>query len=436
MAPDLSSSTVFTRLIPRINHVDVGIGNSINPDLLTPRQRIPVVVLEAIAIWNCIELFFMIFYTQKRRRGSYFWSLVVATAGIPILATANILNNLGLTNDRILVAFLILLGWMPMVVGQAFVLYSRLHLMYLTVFQLRLVLAMIITVAVVTSVPAWVLVIASNAPSPAAHRFLLPYSIYEKIQVVLFFLEESCLSTIYLWKCYRFWSQDKLRARAKIRAMLIHLFFVHVLVLCLDISIIYFEWSGNYLIQTSYKAFVYSIKLKVEFSILSNLGNLVREKRLVEIRSQTRQQIEQEWSQMLDTNIERGHQKHKEALTSFRERRPSPLPAAAAEMMGGAESMLFETTMAPAATLPPEKAKLRSSSSDTMGGGPGYPSSSTMKNQNHTDIRGGGRANDRKLCRPVAAMPTFWEMASLSRSSKRGSSGTRGSAGSGRHCPL
>ncbi|KAK8006283.1 hypothetical protein PG991_012580 [Apiospora marii] len=254
MEPVPSCPAILTKPIPRINHVDVGIGNSINPDLLTPRQRIPVVVLEAIAIWNCIELFFMTFFTLKRRRGSYFWSLLVATGGIPILATANILNNLGLTNNRILVAFLILLGWMPMVVGQAFVLYSRLHLMFLTAFQLRLVLAMIITVAIVTCVPAWVLVIASNAPSPAAHRFLLPYSIYEKIQVVLFFLEESCLSTLYLWKCYRFWNQQKLRARTKIRHMLIHLFSVHVLVLCLDISIIYFEWSGNYLIQTSYKA--------------------------------------------------------------------------------------------------------------------------------------------------------------------------------------
>ncbi|KAK8087128.1 hypothetical protein PG994_002102 [Apiospora phragmitis] len=248
-----SRLTALTRLAPRINHVDVGIGNSINPDLLTPRQQIPVVVLEAIAIWNCIELLFMIFFSL-RKHGSYFWSLLVATGSIPILATANILNNLGLTNDRILVAFLILLGWMPMVVGQAFVLYSRLHLLSLTVFQLRLVLAMIITVAIVTSVPAWVLVIASNASSPIAHRFLLPYIIYEKIQVVLYFLEESCLSTIYLWKCYKFWNEDRLRARVKIRNMLIHLFFVHVLVLCLDISIIYFEWSGNYLIQTSYKA--------------------------------------------------------------------------------------------------------------------------------------------------------------------------------------
>lgn len=254
MEPNPSGSAVLTRLAPRTNHVDVGIGNSINPELLTPRQRIPVVVLEAIAIWNCIELFFMIFYTLRRKRGPYFWSLLVATGGIPILATANILNNLGLTNDRILVAFLILLGWMPMVVGQAFVLYSRLHLMSFTAFQLRLVLAMIITVAIVTSVPAWVLVIASNTPLPNANRFLLPYSIYEKIQVLLFFLEESCLSTLYIWKCYHFWNEQKLRTRTKIRKMLIHLFCVHVVVLCLDISIVYFEWSGNYLIQTSYKA--------------------------------------------------------------------------------------------------------------------------------------------------------------------------------------
>ncbi|KAK7948114.1 uncharacterized protein PG986_009000 [Apiospora aurea] len=420
--------TALTRLVPRIKHVGVGIGNSINPELLTPRQRIPVVVLEAIAIWNCIELFFMIFFTLRRKRGSYFWSLLVATGGIPILATANILNNLGLTNDRILVAFLILLGWMPMVVGQAFVLYSRLHLMYLTIFQLRLVLTMIITVAIATSVPAWVLVIASNAPSPIAHRFLLPYSIYEKIQVLLYFLEESCLSALYLWKCYRFWNEDQLRARAKIRNMLIYLFFVHVLVLCLDVSIIYFEWSGNYLIQTSYKAFVYSIKLKVEFSILSSLENLVREKKLVEIRSRTRQQIEREWTQMLDSNLERGHQQHQEALTSCRDdQRPADM----------GESMLFETASPPPkAALALEKARLRSSSSDTMGAAGGGGGGGRSSKGNTYSIRGGGRAGRGRLYRPSASLSTFWEMASLSRSSKRGSSGTRDSGGSARHCPL
>ncbi|KAK7977406.1 hypothetical protein PG988_004896 [Apiospora saccharicola] len=426
MESNPSVPAVPTRRFPRIK-LDVGIGNSINPELLTPRQRIPVVVLEAIAIWNCIELFFMIFVTLRRKRGCYFWSLIVATGGIPILATANILNNLGLTNNRILVAFLILLGWMPMVVGQAFVLYSRLHLMFVTAFQLRLVLAMIITVAIVTSVPAWVLVIASNAPSPAARRFLLPYSIYEKIQVVLFFLEESCLSAIYIWKCYRFWNEQKLRARTKIRNMLIHLFFVHVLVLCLDISIIYFEWSGNYLIQTSYKAFVYSIKLKVEFSILGSLENLVREKRLLELRSPTRQQIELEWAQMLDNNLERGHRKHKEALTTLQgEQQPADM----------GESVLFEGAASPPskAALAVEKVRSRASSSDTMQAEPS--SSKTKSNSSTYHTRGGGRAGKGRLCRPSGALPTFWEMASLSRSSKRGSSGTRSSGGSSRHCPL
>lgn len=165
--------------------------------------------------------------------------------------------------------------------------------------------------------------------------------------------------------------------------------------------------------------FVYSIKLKVEFSILSSLGDLVREKRILELRSRTRQQIEQEWAQMLDNNLERGHQKHKEALSSLQCDQP---PAD----MG--ESMLFEKTAPPPkAMLALEKAasRLRSSSSDTM---QGVPSSSKSKSKSNTStyhIRGGGRAGKGRLCRPAGTLPTFWEMASLSRSPKRGSSGTR-----------
>ncbi|KAK8039336.1 hypothetical protein PG993_007747 [Apiospora rasikravindrae] len=171
--------------------------------------------------------------------------------------------------------------------------------------------------------------------------------------------------------------------------------------------------------------FVYSIKLKVEFSILSSLGNLVREKRLVEIRSRTRQQIEREWTQMLDSNLERGHQQHQEALTSCRDdQRPADM----------GESMLFETASPPPkVALALEKARLRSSSSDTMGAGGGEPSSSKM---NTYSIRGGGRVGKGRLYRPSASLSTFWEMASLSRSSKRGSSGTRDSGGSARQCPL
>ncbi|KAK8006282.1 hypothetical protein PG991_012579 [Apiospora marii] len=172
--------------------------------------------------------------------------------------------------------------------------------------------------------------------------------------------------------------------------------------------------------------FVYSIKLKVEFTILSSLGNLVREKRLVELRSQTREQIEQEWAQMLDTNLERGHQKHKEALTSVHgDQRPADM----------GESMLFEGAASPPpkAALASEKSRVRSSS-DTMQGEPS--SSKTKSNSSTYHIRGGGRTGKGRLCRPSGALPTFWEMTSLSRSSKRGSSGTRGSGGSSRHRAL
>ncbi|KAK8087129.1 hypothetical protein PG994_002103 [Apiospora phragmitis] len=148
------------------------------------------------------------------------------------------------------------------------------------------------------------------------------------------------------------------------------------------------------------------------------------------MRSRTRQQIEQEWTQMLDTNIERGHKEHKEALTSCRgDQRPADM----------GESMLFETASAPPpkVALALDRARLRSSSSDTMAGG-GEPSSSkSTTTASSYNIRGGGRAGKGRRCPPSGSLPTFWEMASLSRSSKKGSSsGIRGSGASARHCPL
>jgi hypothetical protein len=44
----------------------------------------------------------------------------------------------------------------------------------------------------------------------------------------------------------------------------------------LDITILGLEYSGLYVIQTAYKALVYSIKLKFEFSILNKLVDLTQ----------------------------------------------------------------------------------------------------------------------------------------------------------------
>jgi hypothetical protein len=59
-----------------------------------------------------------------------------------------------------------------------------------------------------------------------------------------------------------------------------HLIYVNVIIVVLDIAILGLEYSGLYDIQTVYKGFVYSVKLKFEFSILNRLIELTRSLRL------------------------------------------------------------------------------------------------------------------------------------------------------------
>lgn len=55
------------------------------------------------------------------------------------------------------------------------------------------------------------------------------------------------------------------------RKVLLHLLIVSIAVILLDITVIVLEFSGFHLIQISYKELSYSIKLKLEISVLSRL---------------------------------------------------------------------------------------------------------------------------------------------------------------------
>lgn len=70
------------------------------------------------------------------------------------------------------------------------------------------------------------------------------------------------------------------RRRGSLRKLFIHLIIVNVAVLAFDITLIAVQFSGHYEIQTTYKTAIYSIKLKIEFSVLNRLVNLLQHKNL------------------------------------------------------------------------------------------------------------------------------------------------------------
>jgi hypothetical protein len=269
MAPIFSQT--FPGSPPRefVGAVARGVSDMTEVESATGADAMVVAVFLSIAIYNFIELNFIILATFKRKGGLYFWSFIMATWGIPPYCIGFLLKNfLPDTNSYIYVT-LIVVGWWPLVTGQSMVLYSRLHLVLRKPAWLRAVLIMIIVNAVICYVPTTVMVYGANSSNPGP--FITPYSIYEKIQVTIFFIQEMTISGLYIFSTTKILRIDAVTGRNESRDVMRHLIAVSVIVVILDITILAFEYANLYYLQTSYKGLAYSVKLKIEFSILNRL---------------------------------------------------------------------------------------------------------------------------------------------------------------------
>ncbi|KAH7305417.1 hypothetical protein B0I35DRAFT_338082, partial [Stachybotrys elegans] len=231
-----------------------------------------MIVFISISLYNVFELSFIIWWVFKRRGGSYFWSFVVATYGIPTYAAGFLLKYTGPDSTATVYAYatLIAIGWVCVVTGQSAVLWSRLHLVLRDEFKLRLVLYMIVFDAITMHIPIIVLLYGSSLSD--AGRFKGIYAIYEKVQVTVFFLQELIISSIYIYETKQLsHALSVMRHKRRSRRLINHLIMVNIIIIILDVGILTLEYIGLYNVQTAFKVFVYSVKLKLEFNILNKL---------------------------------------------------------------------------------------------------------------------------------------------------------------------
>ena len=121
----------------------------------------------AVAWVYAIELNLTIFSTFKRKGGLYFWSLLISSWGLSLHALGFILKFLvGAT--WIINVPLITTGWVAMVTRQAFVLYSRLHLVVRNHQTLRYVLWFILFDVLALHLPQCIFTYGTNLPNPHA----------------------------------------------------------------------------------------------------------------------------------------------------------------------------------------------------------------------------------------------------------------------------
>ncbi|CAI6095942.1 unnamed protein product [Clonostachys chloroleuca] len=245
-----------------------------SPSSLT--NKFLLVAFVSVALYNVLELTFMVFSTFKKRSGLYFWSFCIAIWGIPPYSIGFLLKGIG-ANPNATYAYvtLIVIGWCSTVTGQSVVLYSRLHLVDREKKHLRFILAMIVFNAVTLHSVTTVMVFGSNSPT-YSDSFVTPYSIVEKTQVTIFFFQELIISMLYIFATVNLFRGSIIHAKSNRARTLRHLIVVNIVVILLDITILGLEYANLYQLQTAYKGMAYSIKLKLEFNILNELVKLTR----------------------------------------------------------------------------------------------------------------------------------------------------------------
>ncbi|KAI4171740.1 MAG: hypothetical protein LQ346_008704, partial [Caloplaca aetnensis] len=246
-------------------------------DLIVKRAPLPYSPLDycilaaatAVAWVFVVELDLTILLTFRRRNGLYFWSLLISSWGCVLHGMGFILSFLVGSPWGVTLPF-IEIGWVTMVTGQAFVLFSRLHLVVRNQKILRYVLWCIIIDGCLFHIPTIVFTVGKNSPHEG-HLWESRFDIMERIQLVGFCLQEFAISTLYIVSTVRILGSVY---HSMTRKVMLQLILINLVCIGMDIVLIGLEFSGEYTSEASIKPMIYAIKLKLEFTVLNQLMSL------------------------------------------------------------------------------------------------------------------------------------------------------------------
>ncbi|KAK5942543.1 hypothetical protein PMZ80_005108 [Knufia obscura] len=224
-----------------------------------------------MALYNSCELLLMIATRFKEWRSLLFMSLVVSSLGI-IPYYVGFLTEYFQWTAFWAAMTISTFGWVMLVTGQSVVLYSRLGLILNNPSILKGVKWLIITDAILFHVPTTVV---QYGKTYGDERVAFGRAMYylEKIQMTGFCVQEFIISGLYLWAASQLLTIIKKQGT---RRVMVELVVVNIAIVLGDIALLVLEYSGERVMERTWKGLVYSVKLKLEFAILSKLVDLVQ----------------------------------------------------------------------------------------------------------------------------------------------------------------
>jgi hypothetical protein len=235
--------------------------------------KIVVVVFSSLALYNAVELVILILFTFQRYLGLYFWTMLLSgVLGVIPHAVGYLMEFFALGPTWLGVA-ISTFGFYFMVPGQSVVLYSRLHLVVQNRKLLRFVLWLIIIDAIILLIPTTVLTFSTIYVR--TRPIIIGYNVMERLQVAWFCAQEILISSIYIWETAKLL---RLRPEKNTRRtrVLYELLAINLIIIAMDVALLVLEYRGLWFLQTTIKAAVYSIKLKLECGVLRKLVEIVQ----------------------------------------------------------------------------------------------------------------------------------------------------------------
>ena len=209
--------------------------------------------------------------TFKKHNTLYFWSILVTSWGIILHSLAVLLKFFVASCPWVLYTAFSSFGWWGMVTGQSLVLYSRLHLFVRDKRVLRAILVMIIVNFCLFQVPTTLQKFLSGQSDSGL--WYKVYHLYERIQLVVFTIQELAISIIYIRAAVTWLSPGDPEGIRSTRNFLIYL---NVLLIALDVAIICEVSTGEWVYEEASQSFAYAIKLTFEFVVLNKVMKLYR----------------------------------------------------------------------------------------------------------------------------------------------------------------
>ena len=133
---------------------------------------------------------------------------------------------------------------------------------------------------------------ASYASPPARAPLSRAFNYVEKIQMTGFCIQEFIISGLYLWKTMDIVKSqaDPVRSNSTasgqrnkphVRRLMWQLFIINVIIVVMDIALLVIEYKNLHIPEIAFKGLCYSVKLKLEFAVLSKLVEVAGIKRTV-----------------------------------------------------------------------------------------------------------------------------------------------------------